>query len=98
MTELLPPLAQAFLIPIAILFAGLCASNSPSQKIFISVIGIAFSASLFLIVKDVPAGIPATSVVGLLSIFLAAAWLACLVAQLIIWIASKRKSDDSTKP
>jgi len=92
MTELFPPLAQAFLIPIAILFAGLCASRSHLQKAFISVIGLAFTASLFKTIAEVPTGVSGSDTIGLLSIFLAIAWVIFGVIQLVLWRRDRRQT------
>jgi len=98
MTELFPPIAQAFLIPIAILFAGVCASRSHLQKAFISVIGLAFTVSLFKTMAEVPTGISGSDTIGLLSIFLAISWVIFGVIQLVLWGRDRRQTKNQKHP
>lgn len=94
MNELLFQITQTFLIPLSILFSGLCVSRNAGLRVFISIIGLLVSLAFFLVVKDVPVALEDSATIGLLSVSLGVAWILALLWQTFSWIRQKRSKKD----
>jgi hypothetical protein len=94
MNELLYQITQTFLIPLSILFAGLCVSGNSGLRAFISVVGLLVSIAFFLCVKDVPTALEDAATIGLLSAGLGVAWILALLWQTFGWIRRNRSKNE----
>ncbi len=93
MNELLFQIAQTFLIPQSILFAGFCVSQNAGLRTFISLVGLLVSVAFFPCVKDTPAELEDAATIGLLSVGLGVAWILALLGQASSWVRWKRSKE-----
>ena len=94
MNELLFQITQTFLIPLSILFSGLCVSRDKGLRAFISFVGLLVAIAFFLVVKDVPVALEDSATIGLLSVSLGVAWILAFLWQTVGWIRQNRSEKD----